>query len=144
MSITSLLTGRATALLPLPARLALKFGPRAVRAYGDWRGMNGRKASAAKRGSGLLSGLTVDRRGRGRSPLLSARRPARRAGFPWGVGLGGFALGAASGAIAGRLLPAGTGAKGRGTTGSEPTLVSREDTTTAAPVTRTTIEQPGS
>lgn len=142
MSITSLLTGRATALLPLPARLALKFGPRAVRAYGDWRGMNGRKASAAKRGSGLLSGLTLDRRGRGRSPLLSARRPARRAGFPWGVGLGGFALGAASGAFAGRLLP--TGTKDRGAAGSEPTLVTREDTTTAAPVTRTTIEQPGS
>ncbi|WP_248123546.1 hypothetical protein [Micrococcus lacusdianchii] len=139
MSISSFLTGRATALLPLPARLAVKFGPRAVRAYGDWRGMNARPTAAAKRGSGLLSGLIGDRRGP--SLLLSARRPARRAGFPWGVGLGGFALGAASGAVAGRLLPAGGGKEDRGA-GSEPTLVTREDTTTAAPVTRTTIEQP--
>ncbi|MEX3566320.1 hypothetical protein [Micrococcus endophyticus] len=91
MSISSFLTGRLSAFLPLPARLALTFGPRALRAYGDWRAMQGR-AAATTRG---LPGLR--RRGR------SAR--ARRSGFPWGVGLAGLTLGGLAGAVAGRLLP---------------------------------------
>lgn len=136
MSITSLLTGRATALLPLPARLALTFGPRAMRAYGDWRGKKGR-AAATKLGG------RVPRRG----AQQRGRAASRRNGFPWGVGLGGVALGALSTAAAllgGKALKEHSSRGTRteiGSTGQ--TLVTRADTTTAAPVTRTVIEQPG-
>lgn len=137
MSITSLLTGRATALLPLPARLALMFGPRAVRAYGDWRGKKGRTAAASKLGG------RVPRRG----AQQRGRAASRRNGFPWGVGLGGVALGALSTAAAllgGKALKEHSSRGTRteiGSTGQ--TLVTRADTTTAAPVTRTVIEHPG-
>lgn len=137
MILSSILTGRATALLPLPARLALKFGPRAVRAYGDWRGKKGRAAATSKLGGRALR-RGVQQRGRAVSS---------RDGFPWGVGLGGVALGALGTAAA---LFGGKVLKDRSSRGTRTeiestgqTLVTREDTTTAAPVTRTVIEQPG-
>lgn len=130
MSISSFLTGRATALLPLPARLAVTYGPRALRAYGNWRGMQGRAAAAS-----TFRGHGIRQRGRAASG---------RQGFPWGVGLGGVAVGALGTAAA---LVGGQALKDRSSSGTRTefestgeTLVTRPDTTTAAPVTRTTVE----
>ena len=76
-----MLKGLLSSALPLPARLALTVGPPALKAYGDWRAMNGHAKASTKHRSRQLASL------------VSA--PSRR-GFPWGVGLGGVALGAVS------------------------------------------------
>lgn len=90
----SLLKGRLTSFLPLPARLAVAYGPRALRAYGDWRGMRGHAAASAKH--------------RTRAAVRAVERGSRRTkrgGLSSAVlGLGGLALGALGGVVAGRLL----------------------------------------
>lgn len=89
----TLLKGRLTSFLPLPARLAVAYGPRAVKAYGDWRGMKGHAVSSAKH--------------RTRAAVHAVERTAKRSKprpmLSLATGLGGLALGAVGGMLAGRL-----------------------------------------